>query len=175
MDASALARSNRVLRTLSAGHRVLLRAPDEPGLLESICNVLVEDGRGRVDDVGDAQRGAEILRRSRGHLGDDAEPADEHESGRQEPEEEAVGEGAGDDPARNLDIAVDYLEGRIEPPTVAALVLRPLGEAVHSALERLAPLTQADAALCSLVTHRSSARAAARPARVALSGRKGVL
>ena len=45
MDASALTRSNRVLHTLSAGHRVLLRATDEQGLLESICNVLVDDGR----------------------------------------------------------------------------------------------------------------------------------
>ena len=45
MDDGALARSNRVLRTLGAGHRALLRAADEQGLLESICNVLVEDGR----------------------------------------------------------------------------------------------------------------------------------
>src|SRR6185295_3798775 len=45
MDANALARSNRVLHTLSAGHRVLLRAVDEHGLLESICNVLFDHGR----------------------------------------------------------------------------------------------------------------------------------
>ena len=45
MDDGTLARSNRVLRTLGAGHRALLRAADEQGLLESICNVLVEDGR----------------------------------------------------------------------------------------------------------------------------------
>ena len=55
MDARALARSNRVLRTLSAGHRVLLRATDEHRLLESICNVLVEDGRYPIVWVGYAE------------------------------------------------------------------------------------------------------------------------
>lgn len=55
MDASALARSNRVLRTLSAGHRVLLRATDEHRLLESICNVLVEDGRYPIVWIGYAE------------------------------------------------------------------------------------------------------------------------
>jgi diguanylate cyclase (GGDEF)-like protein len=52
MDDSALARSNRVLRTLGAGHRALLRAADEASLLKSICNVLVGDGRYPVVWIG---------------------------------------------------------------------------------------------------------------------------
>lgn len=40
----ALARTNRVLRTLRAGHRALLRASDEQALLHTMCRVLVDDG-----------------------------------------------------------------------------------------------------------------------------------
>ena len=39
-----LARTNRVLRTLRAGHRALLRAIDEPALLHTMCRVLVDEG-----------------------------------------------------------------------------------------------------------------------------------
>jgi diguanylate cyclase (GGDEF)-like protein len=55
MDASAIARSNHLLRTLNAGHRVLLRAADEQGLLDSICNVLADDGRYPIVWIGYAE------------------------------------------------------------------------------------------------------------------------
>ena len=39
-----LARLNRVLRTLSAGHRWLLRCGDEQQLLQGMCEVVVVQG-----------------------------------------------------------------------------------------------------------------------------------
>ena len=39
-----LQRINRVLRTLRAGHRALLRADSEPSLLQEMCRVIVEQG-----------------------------------------------------------------------------------------------------------------------------------
>ena len=69
MDDSALARSNRVLRTLGAGHRALLRAADEESLLESICNVLVEDGRYPVVWIGYVEHDAVGSIRAAAHAG----------------------------------------------------------------------------------------------------------
>ncbi len=40
----ALSRTNRVLTTLRAGHRALLRAQDEPTLLRTMCRALVDEG-----------------------------------------------------------------------------------------------------------------------------------
>jgi len=40
----ALLRTNRVLTTLRAGHRALLRAQDEPTLLRTMCRALVDEG-----------------------------------------------------------------------------------------------------------------------------------
>ncbi|MGA8006331.1 MAG: PAS domain S-box protein, partial [Burkholderiales bacterium] len=40
----ALARSNRALRTLSAGNTALVRATDEPALLAEMCRVVVAEG-----------------------------------------------------------------------------------------------------------------------------------
>lgn len=42
----------RALRTLSAGNRTLLRAEDEPGLLQAMCRVIVEQGGYRMAWVG---------------------------------------------------------------------------------------------------------------------------
>jgi diguanylate cyclase (GGDEF)-like protein len=53
--ADALARMNRVLRTLRAGHRALLRAGDEHELLETMCGALVEEGGYLVAWIGFAE------------------------------------------------------------------------------------------------------------------------
>lgn len=42
--AAALQKVNRALMTLSAGNRALVRAADEPGLLDTMCRVIVEVG-----------------------------------------------------------------------------------------------------------------------------------
>jgi diguanylate cyclase (GGDEF)-like protein len=46
--ASALQRTNRALKTLSAGNRTLVRATDEPTLLSEMCRVIVEVGGYRL-------------------------------------------------------------------------------------------------------------------------------
>jgi len=48
----ALSRTNRVLRTLRAGHRALLRAADEQALLQTMCRALVEEGGYRIAWIG---------------------------------------------------------------------------------------------------------------------------
>lgn len=48
---SELARLNRVLRTLSAGHRLLLRCGDELQLLQGMCEVVVDQGEYRYASV----------------------------------------------------------------------------------------------------------------------------
>lgn len=48
-------RLNRALRTLSAGNRALLRAADEPALLQAMCQVIVEEGGYRLAYVAFAQ------------------------------------------------------------------------------------------------------------------------
>jgi len=72
IDDSALARSNRVLRTLGAGHRVLLRAADERQLLESICRVLVDDGRYPLAAIHYVSDGGVRAVRGVAHAGRDA-------------------------------------------------------------------------------------------------------
>jgi diguanylate cyclase len=54
--AKELARTNRALRTLSAGNRTLLRASDELGLLHDMCRVIVEKGGYRVAGVAYAEQ-----------------------------------------------------------------------------------------------------------------------
>jgi diguanylate cyclase (GGDEF)-like protein len=54
--AQELQRVNRILRTLSAGNRCLLRAGDERALLQDMCRVIVEEGTYRMAWVGYAQR-----------------------------------------------------------------------------------------------------------------------
>lgn len=53
--ADTLARTNRVLRTLRAGHRALLRAVDEPGLLHTMCHVLSSEGGYAIAWIGYAE------------------------------------------------------------------------------------------------------------------------
>jgi diguanylate cyclase (GGDEF)-like protein len=56
MDApEMLARTNRVLRTLRAGHRALLRAVDERQLLQSMCEALLEERRYALVWIGYAE------------------------------------------------------------------------------------------------------------------------
>ena len=69
MDANALARNNRVLLTLRAGHRVLLRAADEQGLLEAICSVLVDEGRYQIVWIGYAEHDGRKSIRPVAHAG----------------------------------------------------------------------------------------------------------
>src|SRR5207249_3739192 len=54
-----LRRINRILETLSAGHRTLLRATDEQQLLADMCRVIVEVGGYRLAWVGYAQHDAQ--------------------------------------------------------------------------------------------------------------------
>ena len=61
---------------------------------------------------------------SRTSSGNDAEAADEHEPERQQPDEEPVGERAGDDAAGDLAVAVDHLEDRVDPTAPAARLER---------------------------------------------------
>ncbi|MGB0126307.1 MAG: diguanylate cyclase, partial [Rhodocyclaceae bacterium] len=51
-----LKRVNRALRAISAGNRCLLRAADEPALLQEMCRVIVEEGSYRMAWVGYAER-----------------------------------------------------------------------------------------------------------------------
>ena len=69
MTRDALARTHRVLRTLRAGHRTLLRATDERGLLADMCRVLVEEGGYRIVWVGYAEHDVERTIRPIAHAG----------------------------------------------------------------------------------------------------------
>jgi diguanylate cyclase (GGDEF)-like protein len=71
-DADALARANRVLRTLRAGHRTLLRATDEQDLLQSMCRVLVDEGGYRIVWIGYAEHDAAKSIRPMAHAGREA-------------------------------------------------------------------------------------------------------
>jgi diguanylate cyclase (GGDEF)-like protein len=70
IDSDALARANRVLRTLRAGHRTLLRATDEQGLLADMCRVLVEEGGYRIVWIGYAEFDEARTIRPAAHAGD---------------------------------------------------------------------------------------------------------
>lgn len=59
MHDKELQRTNRALRTLSAGNRTLVRAVDEPSLLQKMCSVAVELGGYRMAWVGLAEHDAE--------------------------------------------------------------------------------------------------------------------
>ena len=65
----ALARTNRVLRTLRAGHRALLRADDEHGLLQRMCRVVVDEGGYAIAWIGYALHDAGKTIRGVGHAG----------------------------------------------------------------------------------------------------------
>ena len=58
-DGEALARVNRVLRTLRAGHRTLLRAEAESDLLQAMCDVLAREGGYRIVWIGYAEHDPE--------------------------------------------------------------------------------------------------------------------
>jgi len=73
MQDDALARTNRVLRTLRAGHRTLLRAIDEAGLLRAMCRVLVDDGGYSIVWIGYAEDDARKTIRPMAHAGREAE------------------------------------------------------------------------------------------------------
>src|SRR5450830_731408 len=57
-DERALARANRALRTLSACNEALVRAANEPGLLDAICRLIVETGGYRMAWVGFPEQNA---------------------------------------------------------------------------------------------------------------------
>lgn len=65
----ALARSNRVLRTLRAGHRALLRATDERELLQTMCSALVNEGGYRIAWIGYAEQDSAKTIRPVAHAG----------------------------------------------------------------------------------------------------------
>jgi diguanylate cyclase (GGDEF)-like protein len=69
----ALATTNRVLRTLRAGHRVLLRATSEGELLQSMCRVLVDEGGYRIVWIGYADDDGAKTIRPLAHAGAEAE------------------------------------------------------------------------------------------------------
>ena len=69
MPMDALARTNRVLRTLRAGHRTLLRATDEKGLLQAMCRVLVDEGGYKIVWIGYAEHDQAKSIRPIGHAG----------------------------------------------------------------------------------------------------------
>jgi diguanylate cyclase (GGDEF)-like protein len=68
----ALLQANRVLRTLRAGHRALLRATDEQDLLQTMCRVLVDDGGYRIVWIGYAEADALRTIRPVAHAGREA-------------------------------------------------------------------------------------------------------
>lgn len=72
IDGDALARINRVLRTLRAGHRTLLRAAAERDLLQAMCRVLVDEGGYRVAWIGYAESDRERTILPIAHAGDNA-------------------------------------------------------------------------------------------------------
>jgi diguanylate cyclase (GGDEF)-like protein len=67
--ADTLARTNRVLRTLRAGHRALLRASDEQALLRTMCDVLADEGGYAIAWIGYAARDAAKTIRPLAHAG----------------------------------------------------------------------------------------------------------
>src|SRR5262252_5052800 len=67
-----LQRINRVLRTLRAGHRALLRADDEPALLGEMCRVIVEEGGYVMAWIGYAENDAAKTIRPVAHAGEEA-------------------------------------------------------------------------------------------------------
>jgi len=67
-----LQRINRVLRTLRAGHRALLRADDEPALLGEMCRVIVEEGGYVMAWIGYAENDSARTIRPVAHAGVDA-------------------------------------------------------------------------------------------------------
>ena len=67
-----LHRINRVLRTLRAGHRALLRAEDEPALLDQMCRVIVEEGGYIMAWIGYAENDAARSIRPVAHAGQEA-------------------------------------------------------------------------------------------------------
>jgi diguanylate cyclase (GGDEF)-like protein len=73
MDTDALASANRVLRTLRAGHRTLLRAGDEQTLLQAMCRVLVDEGGYCIVWIGYAENDDAKSIRPVAHAGREAE------------------------------------------------------------------------------------------------------
>jgi diguanylate cyclase (GGDEF)-like protein len=69
MNGDSLARTNRVLRTLRAGHRALLRAGDERTLLNTMCAALVDAGGYAIAWVGFAEHDAQRSIVSIAHAG----------------------------------------------------------------------------------------------------------
>src|SRR5215831_7420204 len=67
-----LQRINRVLRTLRAGHRALLRADNEPSLLGEMCRVIVEEGGYVMAWIGYAENDSARTIRPVAHAGVDA-------------------------------------------------------------------------------------------------------
>ena len=72
IDGDALARVNRVLRTLRAGHRTLLRAAAEAELVQAMCRVLVDEGGYRIVWIGYADHDRERTIRPVAHAGSHA-------------------------------------------------------------------------------------------------------
>ena len=64
-----LARTNRVLRTLRAGHRALLRAADERELVQRMCRAIVDEGGYAVAWIGYALHDVAKTIRCVGHAG----------------------------------------------------------------------------------------------------------
>jgi diguanylate cyclase (GGDEF)-like protein len=62
-------RTNRVLRTLRAGHRALLRASDEGQLLQTMCRVLVDEGGYLIVWIGYAEHDERRTIRPVAHAG----------------------------------------------------------------------------------------------------------
>lgn len=73
----ALARSNRVHRTLSAANQALVRAQDEVTLLEAICRVVIEEGGFRFAWVGYCEHDEAGSIRPVAHAGHEAGYLDE--------------------------------------------------------------------------------------------------
>jgi diguanylate cyclase (GGDEF)-like protein len=67
---STLARTNRILRTLRAGHRALLRASDEQALLRTMCDVLAGEGGYAIVWIGYAGHDAAKTIRPVAHAGE---------------------------------------------------------------------------------------------------------
>jgi diguanylate cyclase (GGDEF)-like protein len=64
-----LTRTNRALRTLRAGHRALLRATDERGLVQRMCRVVVDEGGYAIAWIGYAEHDTAKTIRCVGHAG----------------------------------------------------------------------------------------------------------
>ena len=81
-------------------------------------------------------RVGDLLGRFRRRVGGDAQACHRNERQRQEPDEQAIREGAGDDPAADLLVAVDHLERGVDRGVAAALDLGSLLEAAGPRLQR---------------------------------------